>query len=32
MAIFKDGEVVEQLVGVRPEEELKEALDTAIGE
>ncbi len=31
MAIFKDGEMLEEIVGVRPEEELASALDQAIG-
>ncbi len=32
MAIFKNGEIVEEIVGVRPEEDLASALDTAIGD
>ena len=30
MAVFNEGEIVDQLVGVRPEEDLKKALDDAI--
>lgn len=32
MAIFKDGEIYQQLIGVRPEDELRDALDEAIEE